>query len=274
MIRRIYSRALISGASRGLGKALAKECADKGMNLLLVALPGENLAELGASIARERGVSVDCLEADLTDEADLVRLRDFIRAKGRPDFLVNNAGVGSVGTFAETTIESHEAAIALNSLALVRITRIFLDELEGGGSAGVLNVASLGAFFPMPTLAVYSATKSFVLNYSLALGAELGGAVGVSVLCPNAIRTTDAVEDYVDGLGFIARLACLSPDRIAHDAVEGALRGRSIIIPGAFNRALVSVGRLVPRSIAMRAICRYWGGFSATPAPAPEGLRT
>jgi len=274
MNRRKYSRALISGASRGLGKALAQECADRGMDLLLVALPGEGLAELGASIARKRGVSVDCLEADLTDEGDLDRLRDFIRAKGRPDFLVNNAGVGSVGTFAETAIESHEAAIALNALALVRITRIFLDELEGGGIAGVLNVASLGAFFPMPTLAVYSATKSFVLNYSLALGAELGGAVGVSVLCPNAIRTTDAVEDYVDGLGFIARLACLSPDRIAREAVEGALRGKSVIIPGAFNRSLAVAGRLVPRSIAMRAIRRYWGGFGAPPDPAAEGLRT
>jgi uncharacterized protein len=272
MHRRIYSRALISGASRGLGKALVQDCAGRGMSLLLVALPGEGLMELGASIARERGVSVDCLEADLTDEGGLDRLRGLIRARGRPDFLVNNAGVGSVGAFADTAIESHESAIALNALALVRITRIFLDSLEGGGRAGVLNVASLGAFFPMPTLAVYSATKSFVLNYSLALGAELGGAVGVSVLCPNAIRTTDEVKDYVDALGLFGRLACLSPERIAREAVEGALRGKSVIIPGAFNHALAAAGRLVPRSLAMRAINRYWGGFGETPDPATEGL--
>jgi len=254
--------ALITGASLGLGRAFARECASRGMDLVLVALPGSGLPAVGDAIARERGVSVDWLEGDLTESATLEGLVATIRAKAlKVDLLVNNAGIGSVGPFADSAIEHHEAVIRLNAIALVRLTRLLLAELEDRGSAHILNVASLGAFFPMPTLSVYSATKSFVLNYSLALREELSGKVGVSVLCPNAIRTTAAVGDYVDGLGFVSRLACLGPEAIARIALDGVARGKAVIIPGRFNRALAAVGRFLPRSIVMRAIRRYWGGF-------------
>jgi uncharacterized protein len=242
------------------------------MDLLLVALPGSGLPELSDSIARERGVSVDWLEADLTESATLERLVAMIRSKGLAvDLLVNNAGIGSVGSFTDSAIEYHEAVIRLNAIALVRLTRIMLAEFEGREAAQVLNVASLGAFFPMPALSVYSATKSFVLNFSLALREELSGKVGVSVLCPNAFTTTAAVEDYVDGLGLVSRLACLTPERIARAALRGAARDEAIIIPGSFNRALAAVGRLLPRTLVMRAIRRYWGGFGAAGAEGSPG---
>lgn len=270
MLRQNLKCALITGASLGLGRALARECASRGMNLALAALPGSGLPELCDAIARERGVSVDWLEGDLTESATLERLVAMIRAKNlKIDFLVNNAGIGSVGSFADSSIEYHEAVIRLNAIALVRLTRLLLAELEDRGTAHILNVASLGAFFPMPTLSVYSATKSFVLNYSLALREELSGKVGVSVLCPNAIRTTSAVEEYVDRLGLASRLACLSPEAIARIALDGVARGKAIIIPGRFNRALAAVGRFLPRAIVMAAIRRCWGGFGE--AGAAEG---
>jgi uncharacterized protein len=259
--------ALITGASLGLGRAFARECAARGMNLLLVALPGSGLPELSGGIARDQGVAVDWLEADLTEDASLERLAGMIREKGLEiELLINNAGIGSVGPFMELPLGHHDATMRLNTIALVRLTRLFLDGLGERRSAHILNVASLGAYFPMPALSVYSATKSFVFTFSLAVREELAGRVGVSVLCPNAFKTTAAVEEYVEKLGFVTRLACLTPERIARIALRGVWRDRAVIIPGLFNRALAAVGRVVPRSLAMRAILRYWGGFGEAEA--------
>ncbi len=273
MSGKTYNCALITGASLGLGRAFARECAARGMDLLLVALPGSGLPELSDSIAREHGVSVDWLEADLTDSATLDRLIEMIRSKGLDiDLLVNNAGIGAVGPFADSAIDYEESVMQLNTIALVRLTRFFVAEFEGLESAHILNVGSLGAFFPMPSLSVYSATKSFVLNFSLAVREELSGRIGVSVLCPNAFKTTAAVGDYVDKLGFLPRLFCLTPGHIARTALEGVTRNKAIIIPGFCNRVLAMVGRLVPRGLAMRAIHRLWGGFGEAEAEATSDL--
>jgi short-subunit dehydrogenase len=261
-MKREGSCALITGASMGLGRAIARECAARGLDLLLVALPGEGLPELGASIARERGVEVRWLEADLTRAETIDRIAELIRSEGLEiELLVNNAGIGRVGLFMDLPLEHHEAAINLNIVALVRLTRLIAAEFGGRGECRILNVASLGSFYPMPTLAAYSATKSFVLDFSLALRAELAGSVGLSVLCPNAIRTTDAVEDYVDKFGLLSRLACLAPEEIARVALDGVARGRAVIIPGRFNRILGAISRIAPRALVMRAIRHYWGGF-------------
>jgi hypothetical protein len=254
--------ALITGASMGLGRAFARECAARGMNLLLVALPGEGLPELGASIAREAGVSAEWLEADLREPATLERITSLIRSRDL-GLLVNNAGIGGVGLFMDRPLEHHEATVCLNVLALMRLTRLVAAEFGRGKNCRILNVASLGAFYPMPTLSVYSATKSFVLDFSLALRAELAGSVGVSVLCPNAIRTTSAVGDYVDGFGLVSRMACMSPEKIARIALDGVARGKAVIVPGRFNGLLAALSRLVPTALVMKAIRHYWGGFGA-----------
>jgi len=266
------SCALITGASLGLGRAFARECASRGMNLLLVALPDSGLPELGESIGRETGVRVDWLEADLTEAATLEALIALIRSMRLDvELLVNNAGIGGVGLFMDLPVEHHEDTIRLNVLALTSLTRRIASEFSERKKLRVLNVASLGAFFPMPTLSVYSATKSFVLDFSLALRAELAGSVGVSVLCPNAIVTNEAVDDYVSGLGLVSRLACMTPARVARAALDGVARGKAIIIPGRFNRVLAALSRFVPRALAMRAIRRYWGGFETTGESADVG---
>jgi uncharacterized protein len=259
--------ALITGASLGLGRAFALECASRGMNLLLVALPGSGLPEVGASIARDAGVSVEWREADLTDSTALEGLLELIRSKGLGiEFLINNAGVGSVGAFMDQPLERHEATVAVNILALIRLTRLIVAERCGKGGLRVLNVASLGSFYPMPTLAVYSATKSFVFDFSLALRAELAPLVSVSVLCPNAFKTTQAVDEYARRFGLASRLACLSPDRIARIALDGAARGKAVIVPGRFNQALGLLSHVVPRALVMRVIRHYWGGFGKAAA--------
>jgi short-subunit dehydrogenase len=247
----------------GLGRAIAVECASRGLDLVLVALPDSGLPEVCATIARDTGAAVDWLEADLTEKATLDAVIALVRSKDIDvELLVNNAGIGGVGLFMDLPLAHHEAAIRLNALALMSLTRLVVSEFGDSGRLRVLNVASLGAFYPMPTLSVYSATKSFVLDFSLALRAELAPAVSVSVLCPNAIRTNQCVDDYVDGLGLASRLACMAPEDIARIALDGVERGRAVIVPGRFNRALAVLSRFVPRSIVMRAIRHYWGGFA------------
>lgn len=253
--------ALITGASMGLGRAFAVECAKRGMRLVLVALPDGDLSELAEGIAREYGVETTWLEGDLTETATLERLRQKIASEGiGVDLLINNAGIGTVGQFMDHSLEYHEATIELNALALVRLIRLFLPELKRR-KASILNVASLGAFFPMPTMPIYSATKSFVLHFSLALREELAGAVGVSVLCPNAIRTTGDVNRYIDSLGLIARRACFTPECVARAALDGVGRNKAIIVPGAINRAVATLSQIVPRGLINRTIRYYWGNF-------------
>jgi len=257
----IGKRALITGASMGLGRALARECAERGMRLFLVALPDSGLPVLAEELKAEYGVETAWLEGDLTEAATLERLRNRIEVDGLDlDLLVNNAGIGTPGHFLDHSLEYHEATIELNALAMVRLVRLLLPDLRRR-NASILNVASLGAFFPMPTMPIYAATKSFVLHFSLALREELGGAVGVSVLCPNAIRTTPDVNRYIDNLGPIARWACFTPECIARAALDGVARNRAVIVPGTVNRVIASLSQFVPRALINRTIRHYWGTF-------------
>lgn len=252
-------RALVTGASMGLGRALARECAGRGMRLFLVALPDSGLPALARELKDEYGVEAGWLEGDLTETETLERLRSGIEAEGI-DLLVNNAGIGTPGHFMDHSLEYHEATIELNALSLVRLVRLFLPDLRRR-KASILNVASLGAFFPMPTMPIYAATKSFVLHFSLALREELGGEVGVSVLCPNAIRTTEDVSRYIDNLGPLARWACFTPECIARSALDGVARNKAVIVPGTVNRVIASLSQIVPRTLINRTIRHYWGTF-------------
>ncbi len=254
--------ALITGASQGLGRAFADECAARGMNLFLIALPGSGLSQVAEAITSEWDVTVDWLEIDLTGEDAVDRVLTALESSGfRTDLLVNNAGIGSIGTFGDSALAGHESVISLNVMALVRLTHRLIPALKDRDAAWILNVASLGAFFPMISLPVYSATKSFVLTFSLALREELRKAVTVGTLCPNTIRNDRATNDYVDKLPWICRAACLFPSRIARDGMDGLLRGRAIIVPGFINRFLRVLGPFVPRSLVTWVIRILWGGF-------------
>jgi hypothetical protein len=245
-----------------LGKAFADECAARGMDLFLVALPESGLPQVAQRIASEWDVKVDWLETDLTrDDAPDRLLSSLERSGFEPDLLVNNAGIGSIGPFAESSLSDFEATIHLNVLALVRLTRRLVPELLHRKAAYILNVASLGSFFPMPYLSIYSATKSFVLTFTLALREELKGRIRVGALCPNTIRNDRATEDYVDRLPFFCRWACLYPSQIARLGIEGLLRGKAIIVPGRINGLLRLICPFVPRPLVMGAIRHLWGGF-------------
>ena len=269
--RRIARFALITGSSQGLGRAFADECAARGMGLFLIALPGSGLSQVARDLSGRYGVKVDWLEIDLTqDDAPAKVLAALERVRFETDLLVNNAGIGSIGLFGDSELSGHEAVIRLNTLALVRLTHRLIPDLKKREAARILNVASLGAFFPMISLPVYSATKSFVLTFSLALRDELRPAVGVSALCPNTIRNDKATNDYVDKLPFFCRWACLYPSRIAKAGVDGALRGKAVIVPGLLNKALRVIGPFVPRSLVAWVVRILWGGLDKEVKSAAE----
>jgi uncharacterized protein len=258
--------ALITGSSQGLGRAIAEECAGRGMNLILVALPESGLPEVASIIRRVYEVEVEYREADLTERDSPASLVEWVRARAfRLTMLVNNAGTGYNRRFDQSTLHENETTIELNVLALVRLTHLLLPKLVDDGPAYVLNVGSLAAYFPMPFMPVYSPTKSFVVNFSLALREEMASnGLSVSVLCPNGIRTNKGCREQIDRQGLAGRLTCLYPDQVARAAVRGLLDGRPIIVPGIVNKIIRAVGSIVPRALVMRVVARHWG------APSPS----
>jgi short-subunit dehydrogenase len=253
---------LITGASQGLGLALAEAGARRGRNLALVALPSSGLPEAAAALAARHPVRVEHLEIDLAANRGVERVQAWLaRRRLSVDTLINNAGISIHGPFREAPPDRLQALVDLNVRALVLLTRRLLPELERHPGARILNVASLAAFQPMPHKAVYAPSKTFVLNFTLALREELRGtSVRACALCPGGIRTNPEVRALIEGLGFLARLGSQEPAAVAEYALRRLERGRAVIVPGAFNRLTRFVGSLAPRPLALAFIRRRLRG--------------
>ena len=258
--------ALITGASQGLGRAFAEECAGRGMALVLAALPDTGLKELTRILERAYQVPIEAIECDLTRPEAPAEIAVRCRARGfEVDTLINNAGVGFTSRFAQSSATQNEATVQLNVAALVRLTHEMLPGLQEKRRGWILNMASLGAFFPMPSMPVYSSTKTFVLTFSRLLRAELrGSGVKVSALCSNGIRTNRATRELIERQGWAGRLTCRFPDEVARAGLRGLFRGTAVIVPGFTNRVLAGASPLVPQGLYMRVISRRW-------APAAQG---
>ena len=190
------SYTLITGASKGLGRELAYEFAKRSNNLILVALPGEDLESFSRHLELKFKISVSYYEADLTKNNAPLELVKWVKNNFSVNILVNNAGVGGSMPFKESSVEYLDAIILLNVRALALITRQMLSELKKHSSAYILNVASLAAFSPIPYKTVYPASKAFVYSFSRSLKEELKGtSVSISIICPGQIMTnSDTVK--------------------------------------------------------------------------------
>jgi short-subunit dehydrogenase len=240
------------------------------MDLVLVALPASGLEEVAQDLGRRHGVKAVCVGMDLTAPGSPESLYQRIREEGlEVSVLINNAGVGYNSRFADSTVGENESCILLNNLALVKITRLLLPELSRRRRAFVLNVASLAAFFPMPFMPVYGASKTFILNFSLALREEMKGTpVSVSVLCPNGIRTNEDCREKIKAHGLVGRLVSMDPDWVAAYALLGMLAGTGIIVPGILNQMIVAVGQHIPQPIPSMIVSAFYGRTARQPAPA------
>lgn len=265
--------ALITGASSGIGYELAKLFARDGYDLVLVARNSDGLRRACEEFEDSYGVSVRVIATDLgRPEAAGIVFEELERAGVHVDVLVNNAGVGTYGAFAETDLEAELALIELNILSLTRLTRLFLGNMRAKGAGRILNVASTAAFQPGPLMAVYYASKAYVLSFSEALGNELhGSGVTVTVLCPGPTHT-----NFRKRAGMTAsRLfdwGVMDAGTVAAVGYSGLLRNKSVVIPGLKNRCLAFAVRFLPRRLVL-GVVRWMQGSRENSPSAPEQNR-
>ena len=252
---------LVTGASSGIGAAIARELAGRGHALTLVARREERLRSLATELQDEHGTDVEVIAADLSDPAGRDQLDSEVTQRGRwVEILVNNAGFGSRGDFVSNERGRQVEMVRTNVEAVVDLTARFLPGMVERGRGSVINVASVAAFQPMPGTAVYAASKSFVLSFSEAIRTELrGSGVTVTAVCPGPIKTefTEAagmggVEDSTPGVIW------MSAEDLARQAVSGADRDKRVVVPGGLNRATALAGQHSPRAFALPLIQRVW----------------
>ncbi len=250
-----YRTALVTGASSGIGECFSRRLAAAGSDLVVVARRTDRLAALARELRAAYDVEIEVLGADLLDLPALAAVEQRLSDADRPvDLLVNNAGFGTSGPFAELPVQHEDEEVRLNVLALVRLTRAALPGMIERGHGGVLNVSSMAGFQPAAFRATYAATKAFVTSFTEALAGELRGTgVSATALCPGFThtefhQTNDFFPvDRVPGPFWLA----------AGDVVDAGLRavenGRPLSIPGGQYRALATLSRLAPRSL-VRAV--------------------
>ena len=256
------STILVSGATSGIGAALARELADRGHGLTLVARRRERLEALATELRARTAAEVAVHAADLSDDGERAALIEAVRADGREVVgLCNDAGVGSLGAFAELDLEHERHIVALNVVAVHHLTGVFVREMLARGAGAILNLASVLAFAPSPRTATYAATKAFVLSFSEAVHAELQGTgVSCTALCPGPTRTAifaASGEPRATGAGL--DLFWQESEEVARAGVEGMVEGRRTVVPGVTNKLVAAGGRLAPRSVLLPVAGRIGG---------------
>jgi uncharacterized protein len=229
--------ALITGATFGIGRALAERCGKGGMNLILVALPGENLESICDELASRYRIKTFFVEIDLTTPQASKAIYEWCKSRDlMVHTLINNAGIGYQGKFDELDACFCERLLQLNVVALTMMTRQFLPDLMEQRNAYILNVSSLGSFYPMPFKSVYAASKTYVTAFSEALHEELKfTSVTVTTLCPAGVDSYQGSTDKINQIGWIAKVGRLNPKEVADVAIDGMLKRRRRIIPGRIN---------------------------------------
>jgi short-subunit dehydrogenase len=239
--------ALVTGASGGIGLELARLFAGDGHDLVLVARGGERLASVARDFEDRFRVQVRTIPRDLSNPIAPLSVYDEC---GEVDFLVNNAGFGHRGPFAQEDPVMLSEMLQVNVAALTQLTRMFLPAMVERGSGRILNVASLAAYQPGPLMTVYAASKAYVLSFSEGIRQELAGTgVTVTALCPGPTRTAFASRAGVarSGVNEAAEMDALEVARLGY---AGMMDGRPVVVPGKVNRLGALGSRLVPRSLA------------------------
>jgi short-subunit dehydrogenase len=245
--------ALVTGASSGIGLHLAREFARHGHPLVLVAPVQAELERIAAELREEFGVQARAVAADLEQADAAQRIFDALEADGvAVDILVNDAGHGQRGRFDEVPLERHLSVLRLNVEAVLRMTAAFLPPMLRRGSGRVLNVASVAGFEPGPLLAVYHASKAFVLSWSEALATELADTqVSVTTLCPGPTDTDFFPKADLQNTRGFHEMNLMAPQEVAEDAYRALMRGERLVVPGAMNKLMVFSRRFL--SDAMQA---------------------
>jgi short-subunit dehydrogenase len=249
--------ALITGASSGIGLELAGVFAENGFDCVLVARSHDKLSELATQLERDHQVKTLVVAKDLTRATAVDEIYEEVTAASLTvDALVNNAGFPVFGLFVETDLESELEMLQVNVVALTALTKLFVRDMVQRGSGRILNLASTAAFEPGPLMAVYYASKAYVLSFSEALAEELRGTgITVTALCPGPTRTgfqkRGNLEDSRLVQGNIA-----DARSVALAGFRGMMAGKPLVIPGFSNKLVPWVVRLSPRRMVPRVVRR------------------
>lgn len=267
---------LITGASGGLGRALANECGKRGYNLFLVDINAEGLRSIQRGLERQFQITVTTAVCDLTsDESVDALLKTIDEFCVRFDMLLNVAGVDYEGGFLERQRRDILRIISLNNEATLRITHAILKRRREARPFCLLFTSSLASMYPMPLKATYAASKRFLLDMAVALGQELkSSGVRVLALCPGGLATTKEAISGIAAQGFWGGATTNPLELVARNTVSRLQRRGGIYIPGALNQALNFFGKLLPRSWVAAAIYQRWNKAQQRWHPAQITTRT
>ena len=250
--------ALVTGASRGIGSQFARALAARSWNLILVARTQDRLDQLSRELSAGFGIQVVTLALDLTATDALSTIAQQIRDRSLAvELLVNNAGFGVRGRFTNLSLDSQAISIRLNTLALVELTHLLVPEMAAKRRGAIINVSSTAGFQPMPSAAIYAATKAFVTSFSIALAEEVrANGISVVTLCPGPTQT----ESTSPGK---------SPSRLpggrqpVQEVVEEALKkmesGGGLVVPRLINKIMAFSNRLMPIHVSAKIVARAMG---------------
>jgi short-subunit dehydrogenase len=248
-MRQAYRTALVTGASSGIGESFARLLAGRGADLVIVARRADLLDGLARELVERYRVGVEVMAADLTDPAQRADVEERLRADP-VELLINNAGYGAFGPYAESDLGDQLTEVDLNVVALMRLTHAALPGMVERGRGGVLNVASMAGFAPSPGSAVYGATKAYVASFSESLHAEVAAkGVHVTALCPGFTRTDEKSEP---------NLLWLRREDVARAGLEAVAAGRALCVPGLQYKAAMPALKLVPRPLLRAAATLMW----------------
>jgi short-subunit dehydrogenase len=248
------SYALITGASSGIGLELARIFAANRIPMVLVARRRHKLEELAQELKRDTGTEVLLFPCDLSLSEAAVSVSEFCRSNGlRIGYLVNNAGFGDYGTFAESDLDKLRRMIAVNIDSLTALTHLFLPEMLAKKEGKILNVSSMAAFLPGPQMAVYYATKAFVLHFSEALSAETAGTgVTVTALCPGPTHSGFYDAAGMDGIRLFRSGRVAASRSVARYGYRALMRGKRVAVYDRLNSLMTATIGWFPRSWVLR----------------------
>lgn len=249
--------ALVTGASRGLGRCFARMLAAKGLNLVLVARTGEKLEVIADELRSRHGIVVEKIPFDLAQPGAGERLADELTVRAlHIDLLINNAGFGDQGRFIELSLERQVQMITLQNATVIELTHRLLPAMIERKQGGVINVSSMAGFQPIPYASVYSATKAFLTTFSLALEAEMSSlGVRVVTVCPG--RLAVAAED-IDPTATLKKFPGgeKTHELVVNEALRKLERDGGLIIPGGVNKFAAFAERFIPRSKIAKLITK------------------
>lgn len=255
-----YKTALVTGASSGIGEAFARALAAGGLDLVLVARSGDRLRALARELAGLHEQRVEVVTADLSADGSAREVHAATRALGmHVDLLVNNAGFGTVGTFAKQDAGRERQEILLNAAAVVDLCHAFLPAMLERKRGGIVNVASMAAFQPLPYMSVYAATKAFVLSFSQSLRGEVRSkGVQVLAVCPGPVDTPFFEATGSPGLRkTVPRLSMVTTDDVVRESLRALKAGRSVVVPGLAFKLAAAGGKFMPRDLLAAMTARF-----------------